>query len=146
MFGAEQTPPKTWGELGLTGEWASRPVHVFGFEIHRGFGYYLEQTAFHGSTKWNPALVELGDVKRPGQPLLDAGQRIVDAVGKDPDAIGYSSLLYRNPDIKPLALSRAGGPSVMATHATLADHSYPLTRSITAFIDRAPGIRPTRAS
>ncbi len=139
VFGAEQKPPATWGELGLTGEWASRPIHVFGFEIHRGFGYYLEQRVMNGGTKWNPALVELGDVKKPDGSLLDAGQRIVDAVGADPDAIGYSSLLYKNPDIRPVPIGPAGGPYLLATHETIADHSYALTRSITAYIDRAPG-------
>jgi len=139
LFGAEQKPPATWGELGLTGEWASRPIHLYGFEIHRGFGYYLEQRVMNGSTKWNPSLVELGDVNRPDGSLLDAGQRIVDAIGADPDAIGYSSLLYKNADIRAVLLGPVGGRYLLATHETIADHSYPLTRSITAYIDRVPG-------
>jgi phosphate transport system substrate-binding protein len=139
LFGAEQKPPATWGDLGLTGDWAKRPIHLYGFEIHRGFGYYLEQRVMNGSTLWNPALVELGDVKKPDGSLLDAGQRIVDAIGADPDAIGYSSLLYKNPEIRAIPIGPAGGPFLLATHETLADHTYALTRSITAFIDRAPG-------
>ena len=132
LFGAEQKPPTTWGELGLTGEWARRPIHVYGFEIHRGFGYYLEQRVMNGSAKWNPALVELGDVKKADGSLLDAGQRIVDAIGADPDAIGYSSLLYKNPEVRPIPIGPAGGPFLLPTHETIANHSYALTRSITA--------------
>ncbi len=139
LFGAEEPPPTTWGELGVSGEWASRPIHLYGFEIHRGFGYYLEQRVMSGSTKWNPALVELGDVKQKDGSLLDAGQRIVDAIGADPDAIGYSSLLYKNAEIRAVPIGPAGGPFLLPTHETLADHSYALTRSITAYIDRAPG-------
>jgi phosphate transport system substrate-binding protein len=139
LFGAEQTPPSTWGELGLRGEWAARPIHLYGFEIHRGFGYYLEQRVFNGSSKWNPTLVELGDIKKPDGSLLDAGQRIVDAVGADPDAIGYSSLLYKNTNIRAVPIGPAGGPFLLATHQTIANHTYALTRSITAYIDRAPG-------
>ena len=139
LFGAEQKPPATWGDLGLTGDWAKHPIHLYGFEIHRGFGYYLEQRVMNGSTLWNPELVELGDVKKPDGSLLDAGQRIVDAIGADPDAIGYSSLLYKNSEIRAIPIGPAGGPFLMATHETLADHTYALTRSITAFIDRAPG-------
>lgn len=139
LFGAESTPPATWGELGLTGEWANRPIHLYGFEIHRGFGYFLEQRVFNGSSKWNPALVELGDVKQRDGSLLDAGQRIVDAIGSDPDAIGYSSLLYKNPAIRPIPIGPVGGPFLLPTHETIASHTYPLTRSITAFIDKAPG-------
>jgi phosphate transport system substrate-binding protein len=139
LFGAEQTPLSTWGELGLRGEWTTRPIHLYGFEIHRGFGYYLEQRVFNGNSKWNPALVELGDVKRPDGSLLDAGQRIVDAVGGDPDAIGYSSLLYKSPNIRAVPIGPAGGPFLLATHQTVADHTYALTRSITAYIDKPPG-------
>jgi phosphate transport system substrate-binding protein len=139
LFGAEQTPPSTWGELGLRGEWATQPIHLYGFEIHRGFGYYLEQRVFNGSSKWNPKLVELGDVKQHDGSLLDAGQRIVDAVGADPDAIGYSSLLYKNANIRAIPIGPVGGPFLLATYQTIANHTYALTRSITAYIDRPPG-------
>jgi phosphate transport system substrate-binding protein len=139
LFGAEQKPPATWGELGLAGAWAAHPIHLYGFEIHRGFGYYLEQRVMNGSTKWNPALVELGDVKKADGSLLDAGQRIVDAIVADPDAIGYSSLLYKNQDIRAVPIGPEGGPFLLPTHETIANHSYALTRSITAYIDRAPG-------
>jgi phosphate transport system substrate-binding protein len=140
VLGADHKPPVTWGDLGLTGEWATRPIHVYGFEIHRGFGYYMEQRVMHGSSKWNPALVELGDVKKTDGSLLDAGQRIVDAIGSDPNAIGYSSLLYKNSNIRAVPIGPEGGPYLLPTHETIADHSYPLTRTITAFIDRAPGM------
>jgi len=140
LFGAEEGKenPTTWGDLGLTGEWATRPIHLYGFEIHRGFGYYLQQTVFSGSAKWNPTLVELGDKPRPDGTLLDAGQRIVDAIGKDPDAIGYSSLLYKNSDIRAIPIGPARGPFLLATRSTVADHSYPLTRTITAVYNRPP--------
>lgn len=140
IFGAEQEPVKTWGELGLTGEWTNRPVHLFGFEISRGFGYYFEQRIFNGSAKWNVNLVELGDIKQPDGSLLDAGQRIVDAIGADPDAIGYSSLLYKAPDIRPVPIGVDAGPFLLPTRESVANHSYLLTRTITAYIDRPPGM------
>lgn len=139
ILGADHKPPATWGDIGISGEWARRPIHLYGFEIHRGFGYFMEQRVMHGSSKWNPALVELGDVKKPDGSLVDAGQRIVDAIGNDPDAIGYSSLLYKNPDVRPVPIGPNGGPYLLPTHETIANHSYALTRSITAFIDRTPG-------
>jgi phosphate transport system substrate-binding protein len=138
VFGAAHTPPTTWGELGLTGEWAKRPIHLYGFEIHRGFGYYLEQRVMNGNTLWNPSLVELGDLKQPDGKLLDAGQRIVDAIANDPDALGYSSLLCKNPGVRPVPIGPAGGPFLLATHQSIVDHSYALTRSITAFVDPGP--------
>ena len=136
IFSVTPHAVRTWGDLGLTGEWASRPVHVYGFEISRGFGYYLQQRAFGGSSIWNPALIELADVKRAQGGLYDAGQRVVDAVAKDPDGIGFSSALYRASAARVLPLGRtAEGPFLLPTRTTVADHSYPLVQVITAFYD-----------
>lgn len=136
IFSVTPHAVRTWGDLGLTGEWASRPVHVYGFEISRGFGYYLQQRAFGGSSIWNPELVELGDVKRPEGGLYDAGQRVVDAVAKDPDGIGFTSALYHSPEVRIVSLGRtAAGPYLLPTRVTIADHSYPLVQVITAFYD-----------
>ena len=110
VFSVTGHPVRTWGDLGLQGEWAAQRVHLYGFEISRGFGYYLQQKAFDGASIWNPELVELGDLPRKEGGLYDAGQRVVDAVAKDPEGIGFSSALYRSTDVKVLALGRAGGP------------------------------------
>ena len=128
-----------WGELGLKGDWVDKPIHVYGFEIHRGFGYYMQQRILDGSSIWNPDLVELGDVKKTDGHLLDAGQRIVDAIGSDPYGIGYSSLLYKNSAAKALALGPAGGPFLLPSKDSVEDHTYPLYSKITCFIRKAPG-------
>jgi phosphate transport system substrate-binding protein len=140
IFGVTSHKVKIWGDLGVTGEWATRPVHVYGFEISRGFGYYLQQRAFGGSSIWNPELVELADQPRPDGGLYDAGQRVVDAVANDADGIGFSSALYRSSNVRVLPLGRtADGPFLLPTRETVADHSYPLVQVITAFYDpRAP--------
>jgi phosphate transport system substrate-binding protein len=136
VFSATPHAVRTWGDLGLTGEWARRPVHVYGFEIARGFGYYLQQKAFSGSSIWNPALVEMADQPRTQGGLYDAGQRVVDAVAKDPAGIGFSGALYRSDDVRVVPLGRAAsGPFVLPTKKTVGDHSYPLVQMITVFFD-----------
>ena len=131
---------RTWGDLGVKGERAHRPVHVYGFEISRGFGYYFQQKVFRGDFKWNPGLVEFADQKLDNGKLRDAGQRILDALAQDPDGIAYSSALYECPGVKAIALSsRAdGGPYVLASKETVQSRAYPLTRVISMFLDRAP--------
>lgn len=146
IFSVTEKPVKTWGDLGLTGDWENRPVHLYGFEIARGFGYYLQQRAFGGSSIWNPELVELGDQPAAGGGLYDAGQRVVDAVAKAPDGIGYSSALYRSPETRILPLGRtSAGPFLLPTKRTVADHTYPLVQVITAYFDgsspEAPAVR-----
>jgi phosphate transport system substrate-binding protein len=144
IFGAEHRRStsniRTWGELGLSGKWADHPIHVYGFEISRGFGYYFQQAVFEGSFKWNPDLVEFADQKLPDGSLVDAGKRVLDALAKDPYGIAYSAALYENPLVKPIKLSRQdGGPYIVPTRETVQSRAYPLTRVISMFLNRTPG-------
>src|SRR6185312_6804246 len=64
----------------------------------------------------------------------------LDAMAGDPDSIGYAGLLYRNPEVRPVALAeRAGERYVVPTRDSVMDHSYPLTRLVTMFFNRPPG-------
>jgi phosphate transport system substrate-binding protein len=144
IFDAEhRTSPKsihTWGELGLTGEWKDKPIHTLGFPISRGFGYYMEQTVFGGSRKWTCDLKEFPDVRQPDGKLLDGGQQILDALAQDKYAIGYASMFYKNAGVKPLALKRGNADDFVAvSRDSVMDHTYPLTRVISVYLNRAPG-------
>jgi phosphate transport system substrate-binding protein len=142
VFGCEhrrsRQSAKTWGDLGLKGEWADKPIHVYGYEISRGFGYYFQQVVFKGGSRWNPEMQEFGDLRQPDGSLQDAGQRILDALGNDPYGIAYSSLKYSNANAKPIALGDEQGNFYPATKETVFKRQYPLTRTITAFINRDP--------
>ncbi len=143
IFDAEhRTSPhaiRTWGQLGLAGEWKDKPIHPVGFPVSRGFSYYMEQTVFGGSHKWVCDLKQFPDLHLSGGKLLDGGQQILDAVAADKYAIGYSSMYYKNPDVKPLPISRnANGPFVAVSKSAVEDHRYPLTRVITIYLNREP--------
>ncbi len=138
-------PVRTWGDLGLTGEWARKPVHRYGFSIARGFADYLEQAVFLGAHRWDPDLREFADLPGSKGGATDGGQRALDAMAKDRDGIAFSGALYGNADVRPVPIAvDARGPFVAASEATVMDHSYPLTRIITLFLDRPPG-RPVPA-
>src|SRR5262249_51329351 len=131
---------RTWGELGLTGKWQDKPIHVYGFPVRRGFAIFFQDAAIGGSHKWNCDLKEFADLKQPDGSLLDGGQRILDALAADRYGIAYSNLRYANPQVKPLALAATdGGPYYEATKENLIARRYPLTRFITTFINRPPG-------
>jgi len=131
---------RNWGQLGLSGDWAGKPIQTYGFEISRGFGFYMEQAVFHGSSKWNRDMVEFGDRRLPNGKLLDAGKRILDALANDPSGVAYSSALYANDRVKPIALAvRGTGPYVQPSLETVQNRSYPLTRVIPMFLNRKPG-------
>ncbi len=130
---------RTWGDLGLDGEWKDRPVQLYGWPIERGFAEYFEEVVFDGARKWNPALHEFPDTAGTTGGSGDGGQKVVDALAQDPAGIGYSSLLYKNPDLKPIALASDDGKFYVPTKQNVLEHTYPLTRIITMFLDRPPG-------
>jgi phosphate transport system substrate-binding protein len=132
-------PARTWGDLGLTGAWRQRPIHLYGLPISRGFARFFEQRVFGGDDFWRPSLREFADLKGSKGGATDGGQRMLDAMAHDPDSIGYAGLLYRNVDVRPVALAAgAGEPYIEPTRQTVMDHSYPLTRLVTMFLNRPP--------
>ena len=131
----------TWGQLGLTGPWADKPIHLYGWFQQDVFSTFVERAALHGSHRWRCGMHQYAHIHRPDGTIYDSGQQIVDALATDPYGIGLSNLRYLNTGaVKPLALARtAAGPFYAATRDTLIQRQYPLTRIIPVEIDRAPG-------
>lgn len=131
---------RTWGQLGLTGEWAEKPVVPYGWRIDDSFGIFLEQYLLEGSHRWNCALHEFSHIQRPDGTIYDHGQQILDALANDRYGIAISNIRYAGPNVKPLALAvTPKGPFIPVTKQTLIDGTYPLARYIPAVIDREPG-------
>jgi len=133
---------RTWGQLGLTGEWADQPIHTYGY-APTGMSNYFQLTVLHGSDKWNPNLRQyvesgtkmIGDddtAMRGGlRHMLNtelAADRLGIAFGVMPQAQGVTA-------IKPVALAQtAQGPFVAPSVASFQDRSYPLSRSIYFYV------------
>jgi phosphate transport system substrate-binding protein len=131
---------RTWGQLGLTGEWADKPITPYGWRLDDDFATYLQDTLLMGSHKWNCDLREFRHIKNPDGSIYDHGQQILDALAKDRYGIGVSNLRYINAEVKPLALAASNGePYYEATKENLIQRRYPFTRIIPAYINRAPG-------
>lgn len=147
MFGVERrrggAPVRTWGDVGLTGEWKDMPVQPYSFSLARGFTDYLEEAVLGGSHRWRPDVREFADVPLPAGGFHDGGQRLLEAMASDRAGIGFSGAQYANADVRAIPVSvDAGSPFVAASEGTVMDHSYPLTRIITMFLDRRPGTAP----
>lgn len=144
VFGTEgrrgAKPVRTWGDLGLTGEWAARPIQPYGWKVDEDFALFFRGRVLEDSHRWNPAIREYVHVNRPDGTQYDHGQQILDALAADPSGIAISNVRYANPAVKTVALSwEAGKPAVQADKATLIAQQFPLVRIIPAYIDRAPG-------
>lgn len=133
---------RTWGQLGLTGEWANKPVNTYGFSIAR-FDRFFEDVVFAGSNKWNNDMHEYSDVYPPDgnpPPIVYSGELMMRDLAKDRYGIAYCSIDQKTPFVKAIALSvNEGGPYVALTRETVANRTYPLTRSIYMYVNRAPG-------
>jgi phosphate transport system substrate-binding protein len=132
----------TWGQLGLTGDWADKPIHLYGWFESDIFSTFVEHAALNGSHQWRCGIKQYAHIHRPDGTIYDSGQQILDDLANDPYGMALSNVRYLKPSlaVKPLALGRtAAGPFYDATKDTLIDRQYPLGRIIPAEIDRAPG-------
>ncbi len=119
---------KSWGQLGLTGDWASRPVSLFGRNSASGtYGFFKEHVLKNGDYK--------DEVKeQPGS------ASVVQGVTVDRYAIGYSGIGYVTAGVRAVPLSAApGGKCVAATAANAYSGEYPLARFLYVYVNRAPG-------
>jgi phosphate transport system substrate-binding protein len=112
---------RTWGQLGLQGEWAARPIHVYGPPLLGAGSITLFQSkVLKGGDTWNEDLREYADRK----------QMIAD-LGKDRYGIAYTALGYRSSGVKPIAIAEtSAGPFVELTRGSVADRTYPLSRPV----------------
>lgn len=144
VFGAEHRRGprniRTWGELGLTGAWADRRIQPYGWQVDVDFALFFRAAVLEDSHRWNTGLKEFAHQLRPDGTQYDHGQRILDALARDPAGIAISNVRYANPGVRALPLAREeGGPFYEPTKANLIAQTYPLVRVIPAFIDVPPG-------
>jgi len=137
---------RTWGGLGLTGDWTDKPITPYSWKTDIDFSLFFRERVLCDSHRWNPATREYVHEKRADGSQYDHGQQIVDAIAADRYGIGISNLRYATPGVRALPLAwTAKGPFVAASTATIIDRRYPLVRIIPAYVDRAPG-KPMRAA
>jgi phosphate transport system substrate-binding protein len=135
---------RTWGQLGLTGEWADKPINVYGLNLRYHQATEISDTILKGSDKWNEHLrIYANYVSAEGK--LERG--LNEDLAKDRFGIAYIAAPTVNlggqgaqPELKVLKIAeKDGGPFVPYSLETLQDRSYPLYSRVYAYVDRAPG-------
>jgi len=126
--GGYKTDIATWGQLGLTGDWASKPISLYGRNSASGtYGYFKEHALFKGDYR--------NEVKeQPGS------ASVVQGVTEDRYAMGYSGIGYRTSGVRALPLSfKEGEPYKEAEMENVLNGSYPLARFLYIYINKKPG-------
>ena len=144
IFGAEHrnSPAniRTWGELGLEGQWADRSIQPHGWQVDVDFALFFRERVMGNSHRWNPQIREYVHIRYPDGSQYDHGQQILDALARNPSGIAISNIRYSVPGVRAVPLAwTEGGEYVDPDKHTLIDQSYPLVRLIPAVIDREPG-------
>jgi phosphate transport system substrate-binding protein len=132
---------RNWGQMGLTGDWAKRPVDTYGFSLRYSTALEFSDDVLKSSDKWNGNLLAFGNYKRPdGTTYLESDQ-IVDGVARDPGGIGYIRFHEDLPKtVKVLAVaSSSAGPYVPLTLETEQQRSYPLWGQQSFWVEAKPG-------
>lgn len=116
----------TWGQLGLTGEWAGKPISLFGRNSASGtYGYFKEVAMVNGDY--------LDTVKE--QPGSSA---VVQGVAADKFAMGYSGIGYKTADVKAVQISGRDGQCQEANQKNAYTGAYPITRFLYIYVNKNP--------
>jgi phosphate transport system substrate-binding protein len=117
---------KRWGDLGLTGEWADRPISLYGRNSASGtYGFFKEAALFQGDFK--------DTVKE-----LPGSSAVVQGVASDKYAIGYSGIGYKTADARTVPLAVQEGKCFEADAETAYAGDYPLARFLYIYLNKKP--------
>ncbi len=123
-FGRDIT---TWGQLGLSGDWARKPISLYGRNAASGtYGYFKEHALGGGDYK--------DTVKeQPGS------ASVVQGVSEDRYGIGYSGIGYATSGVKALALAKKPGDKAYApNYEDALNKTYPLSRPLYIYVVQDP--------
>ena len=119
---------RTWGDLGLDGEWKDKPISLYGRNSASGtYGFFKEHALFKGDFK--PTVKE-----QPGS------SSVVQAVASDRYGIGYSGIGYRTADVRAVPLSPKAGAAPIPPEPQFGySGEYPLSRFLYLSVNHKPG-------
>ena len=125
-------PIAKWGDLGLTGEWADKPVKLHGIKPWNGFEEFVRQR-----------VLSVGDKRGEWRDDI-AFEKVVFPMAKrvsdDRYGIGYSGIAYIDAGVKVIpVIGKAGDPPQAPTYENVALATYPLSRLIFFNTNKAPG-------
>ena len=116
-----------WGDVGLSGDWKSKPIQLYGRNSVSGtYGYFKEHALCKGDFK--------GSVnEQPGS------ASVVQSVATSVNAIGYSGIGYRTSGVRAVPLAKdKKGEYVEANEENALSGKYPLSRMLYVYVNKAP--------
>jgi phosphate transport system substrate-binding protein len=126
----------TWGQLGLTGEWADRPIHLYGLKPPNGIEQFVKWKVLEGGD-WRDGIQHV-----KGKGFTHAFTVASNDMHTQLGGLTYALLANVTPDVRVLPLAeKAGDPFLMPTIDTVYHHTYPLSRYVYIYVNRPPGTK-----
>lgn len=121
-------PAATWGDVGLAGDWAAKPIQVYGRRQATGVQVFFQE------------VVLAGGEFRPDMKEILANVDMLQAIADNPNAIGFAGANYSNTGVRSVPLAVQGGQSFVAVDSIDATRGrYPLIRPLQLVINQEPG-------
>lgn len=127
----------TWGQLGLTGAWADRPIHLYGFYWRDDVTDYFKKLVMLDGPFKPTYEVPGGDMSRSTPKVAAA---IMSALAEDPYGISFGNASYMTDQVKAIGLSVNGVYSPFSSRE-VSSGRYPLQRYLYLYVNRNPGQR-----
>jgi phosphate transport system substrate-binding protein len=125
-------PVRTWGQLGLTGEWADKPIDVWAVRPWNGFEEFVRERVLSPDSRRGEWRTDLN--------FVETVFPIAPHVAADRYAIGYAGLAYINDGVKLLAVAPGpDGPFYPPSYEEVARARYALSRLVYCNVNRRPG-------
>lgn len=115
-----------WGQMGLD-SWKGRPISLFGRNSASGtYGFFQKHALAKGDYKTTVK-------EQPGS------SAVVQGVGADPYAVGYSGIGYKTSGVRALPIAGDDGKFYEADYENALSGDYPLARFLMVYVNKKPG-------
>ncbi len=115
-----------WGQLGVE-PWKGRAISLYGRNSASGtYGFFQEHALSKGDFKTTVK-------EQPGS------SAVVQGIGADPYAIGYSGIGYKTSGVRALPIKGDDGKFHEADYANALSGDYPLARFLVVYVNKKPG-------
>lgn len=123
-------PILTWGDAGLSGEWAPIQISLYGRNTASGtYGFFKEEALRNGD--FHPTRYQ----------EVAGSSTVVSSVGSDRFGIGYSGIGYTaaSSDVRIVPIAEVAGEEfVMPTQEAALSGDYPLARFLYVYVNKHP--------
>jgi phosphate transport system substrate-binding protein len=122
------SPIRSWGQAGLSGDWAQRPISLYGRNSVSGTYGFFKNVALGG-----------GDFDGARYQEQPGSSTVVQSVTADRFGIGYSGIGYGTSGVRAISLAKeTKGKFVAPTPENTLTGDYPLARFLLIYVNKNP--------